>query len=511
MTQILFGQSYFLRFDPKLWEAMQPYAPLGTLYAAAVLREAGHEVSLFDAMLADSETQWAEQLDDVKPDILVIYEDNFNYLSKMCLERMRTAAIAMTDMARARGIPVIVAGSDASDHYSLYLENGADYVIIGEGEITLAALVEMLSKNERSPQTIPGLARKDDSEVRSSGRRPDLRDLDNLPFPAWDLIDVDRYRQVWLDAHGYFSMNMVTTRGCPYHCNWCAKPIWGQRYNSRSPENVAGEMAWLKQTYQPDHIWFADDIMGLKPGWMNRFADALEVRDASLPFKCLSRADLLLRDGDIDAMRRAGADIIWIGAESGAQKILTAMEKGTKVTELYECRRQLAEAGVRVGFFLQFGYPTENRQDIEATLQMVRDLMPDDIGMSVSYPLPGTKFHERVQDQLGEKQNWWDSSDLAMMYSGPYSTEFYRQLHVTLHKEYRSRKYAGELGQLMRSPTKLRPSHARKFAAMTFHAATLPMARRRLDQLERATENPINLRGLGTTLEESAIPTHQDN
>ena len=234
--------------------------------------------------------------------------------------------------------------------------------------------------------------------------------MDSLPRPAWDLVDVEQYRNAWLDRHGYYSMNMVTTRGCPYHCNWCAKPIWGQRYNSRSPEAVAAELKWLKETYHPDHIWFVDDIMGLKPGWMRRFADEIERLDAHVPFKCLSRVDLLLRDGDIDALRRAGCQIVWVGAESGSQKILDAMEKGTKVEQIYEASRRLHAAGVKVAFFLQFGYPGETREDIELTLQMVRDCQPDDIGMSVSYPLPGTKFYDRVHDELGAKQNWQDSS-----------------------------------------------------------------------------------------------------
>ena len=261
-----------------------------------------------------------------------------------------------------------------------------------------------------------------------------------LPFPAWDLVDVEKYRAIWLKRHGYFSMNMVTTRGCPFHCNWCAKPIWGQRYHSRSPENVAAEMKWLKETYHPDHIWFADDILGLKPGWLPRFADAVHAQGSRIPFKCLSRADLLTRAGEVDALARAGAQTVWMGAESGSQKILDAMDKGTRVEQIHEAARRLKAAGIRVGFFLQFGYPGETREDIEKTIQLVRDCDPDDIGISVSYPMPGTKFYDAVREQLGEKQNWQDSQDLAMLYQGPFSTEFYRKLHSVIHKEFRARK-----------------------------------------------------------------------
>src|SRR5690606_5212792 len=304
------------------------------------------------------------------------------------------------------------------------------------------------------PAGIQGLAYRDSAgQAVRTARRPDIRDLDALPFPAWDLVDVDRYRRIWRERHGYYSMNMVTTRGCPYHCNWCAKPIWGQRYNVRSPENVVAELKWLKETYQPDHIWFADDIMGLKPGWIERFADLVEEHDARVPFKSLNRVDLLLRGNVIEALKRAGCRTVWVGAESGSQKILDAMEKGTTVEQIYEATRRLHEVGIEVGFFLQFGYPGETWEDIELTLQMVRDCRPDDIGISVSYPLPGTRFYENVKAELGNKRNWYDSEDLAMLYRGPYPTEFYRKLHTVVHHEFRARRACG-----LRWPGRRRPS-----------------------------------------------------
>jgi len=450
MTQILLGQSYYLRFDPKLWEAMQPYPPLGTLYAASWLRQHGYHVALFDAMLAESEEEWAVALDQHKPQYAIIYEDNFNYLSKMCLLRMREAAFKMIDMAKSRGCTVILCGADATDHYEDYLNHGADYCLLGEGEETLVELLNQLSgKSEPQPESILGLAynspisspqspiaNRKSKIVNCNPRRPDITTLDSLPFPAWDLVDVEKYRNIWLKRHGYFSMNMVTTRGCPYHCNWCAKPIWGQRYNSRSPENVAAEMKWIKEKFAPDHIWFADDILGLKPNWIEKFVMSLNEADAVIPFKCLQRADLV-NEKTAPALAKAGCKTVWIGAESGSQKILDAMDKGDKVEDIYNAARLLRENGIEVGFFLQFGYPGENWEDVQMTLKMVRECAPDDIGISVSYPLPGTKFYERVKLELGEKQNWVDSEDLAMLHRGPFPTEFYRVLHGRVHYEFR--------------------------------------------------------------------------
>ncbi|MGE5236416.1 MAG: B12-binding domain-containing radical SAM protein [Acidobacteriota bacterium] len=504
MTDVLLGQSYFLRFDPKLWEAMQPYPPLGTLYAAAYLRRCGYEIGLFDAMLAESEQEWATAVDRHRPRYAVLFEDNFNYLSKMCLLRMREAAFTMARMAKERACTVVVCGSDATDHAGAYLGAGADYVIVGEGEVTLGELLDVLSGRRDTPvDNVPGLAFSTashgkavappaaESPVTVTRPRPVIAELDALPFPAWDLVDVPRYRSVWLGRHGYYSMNMATTRGCPYHCNWCAKPIWGQRYHARSPGNVAEEIAWLKRTYRPDHIAFADDIFGLKPGWVEQFATEVEARDARLPFKSLHRVDLLLREGTIDALARAGAKTVWVGAESGSQKILDAMDKGTKVEQIYRASRRLHDAGVEVCFFLQFGYPGETREDIEKTLQMVRDCRPDDIGMSVSYPLPGTRFFDSVKAELGRQQNWQDSSDLAMLYRGPFTTAFYRQLHTVLHKEFRARRSARQLAAQLRRPGGFRPRHLRQAAAAFFHAATLPVARMCLDRLARRTPEGI--------------------
>lgn len=451
MSEILFGQSYYLRFDQKLWEAMQPYPPLGTLYAASYLRKRGYEVALFDAMLAESEDEWLQALEKHHPHFAILYEDNFNYLSKMCLLRMRTAANRMMAMAKARGCVVIVAGADMTDHSSIYLDNGADFVLLGEGEETLGELMDSLTgRSKNSPYEIIGLTSR--KTLRAS-RRPDIRDLDELPFPAWELVDIPRYRKIWEDRHGYYSMNMVTTRGCPYHCNWCAKPIWGQRYNFRSPENVAAELKWLKETYHPDHIWFADDILGLKPGWMEKFSSIVRKENAIVPFKCLQRADLV-NEKVAAALNEAGCKTVWIGAESGSQKILDAMDKGDEVSDIYNATRLLHKYAIDVGFFLQFGYPGEDWSDIQKTLKMVRECMPDDIGISVSYPLPGTKFFERVKLELGEKQNWVDSEDLDMLYNGPYPTEFYRQLHGRVHHEFRLRRAWQEhdIGKIFRTP-----------------------------------------------------------
>ena len=478
-TDVLVGQAYYLRFDPKLWQAQQPYPPLGALYAASTLRAGGHRVRVFDAMLAQSEDEWAEALDRERPRVAVIYEDNFNYLTKMCLLRMRQAAQTMIGAARARGIPVVVAGSDATDHPEVYLDAGAHCVLIGEGELTLSEVINQLGGGFRF---VAGVCwREDDGTVRRSAPRLPVKDPDALPRPAWDLVDVERYREMWRAKHGYFSMHVSTTRGCPYHCNWCAKPLYGQRYAVRKPAAVAGEIAWMHAEYAPDHLWITDDIFGLQPGWVEQFAAALEAHSVHVPFKCLMRADQVSASV-VHALRRAGCRTVWLGAESGSQRVLDAMDKGIQVSQIDEASGLLRAAGIEVGLFLQFGYPGETRADIGETLAMVRRCQPDDIGISVSYPLPGTPFHERVRAQLGLKQNWTDSEDLTPMYRATFSDEFYRVLHRAAHAQFRLDK-AAKLRTLLRHPWQLRLSHARQAVSAMKYAGQLPALRWRLNRL----------------------------
>lgn len=424
-------------FDRKQARKKQPYPPLGTLYVAALLRQRGYRVAVFDSMLEDPERGFPEAMARHRPRIVAIYEDNFNFLSKMCLTRMRQVAFEMMDIAQAAGAQVIVNGSDASDRAAEYLEHGADFVLLGEAEWTLLEMVESLvGDSGKDPREITGLAYFDSigGGMTRTPPRPLMRDLDVLPFPARDLIDIGRYQEVWKNAHGYFSLNLVSSRGCPYRCNWCAKPIYGDSYHVRSAESVAREMEELKVRYGADHLWFADDTFGLQARWVADLADHVEQRDAAIPFKMQCRADLM-KASTVNSMRRAGCVEVWMGVESGSQKILDAMEKGQRIEQIRAAVQNLRRAGIRACFFLQFGYPGESWADIGKTIDLIRQTRPDDIGVSVSYPLPGTRFHSRVRAQLGEKTNWTDSEDLAMMFQGPYTSEFYRALHAALHAE----------------------------------------------------------------------------
>lgn len=440
MADVLLTHSYHLFYDTKQVRKMQPYPPLGTLYAAALLRQQGFSVALFDSMLEDPERGFPAALARHKPRVVAVYEDNFNFLSKMCLTRMRQVAFRMLEAARATGASVVVNGSDASDHVGEYLRRGFDFVLLGEAEWTLLELVQALTgPADKAAADIPGLAflgRRTGNVVRTPARAL-MQGLDVLPFPARDLINVERYRDAWKSAHGYFSLNVVASRGCPYRCNWCAKPIYGNSFHVRSAESVAEEMRELKEAFGAEHLWFADDIFGLKPRWTTELAEAVERRSATLPFKMQSRVDLMTPQ-TVRALQRAGCDEVWMGVESGSQKILDAMDKGTRVDQIAVARQSLRDHSIRACFFLQLGYPGETWGDIQQTIRLVRQTRPDDIGVSVSYPLPGTKFFERVREELGGKTNWLDSDDLSIMFKGTYTNDFYRALRDALHAEVES-------------------------------------------------------------------------
>ncbi len=434
---VLLGQSYFRVLDPKEYGRQMPYPPLGTLICAEMLRRSGHVVTFFDAMLGTPE-EFMKVFGSGSFDVVVFYDDEFNYLTKMSLYRMRETVLSMS---REIDLPVVVYSSDAMYAPEVYLRSGVDYVISGEGEFALLELLEALS-GKMPFSSIKGLHYYD-GELRMGERRKLHGNLDDFPDPAFDLVDMATYRSIWLTHHGYFSVNLSTSRGCTYGCNWCSKPLWGRTYQAHSPRRVANLMKDLSERYRVDHFWITDDIFGLKRGWLEEFRSILQEIDYLPQYKCLSRADLLVRGNTVELLKETGCQTVWIGAESGSQKILDAMEKGTRVEQIHEAVRLCRHQGIEICFFIQFGYLGEDWEDILQTRRLILETLPDDIGISVSYPLPGTKFYEMVKGQLGPKRHWMDSDDLDPLFPGTFPREFYRYLHRLVHNEYRLAKTDG--------------------------------------------------------------------
>lgn len=484
MSKLLFSHSYFMRFDPKQWATGQPYPPIGCLYAVSLMRNHGHEVFFLDTMFAHGPEEVIPPLQKHDPGYFIIYDDGFNYLTKMCLTNMREAAFEMMKFAKQKGCTVIVSSSDANDHFEEYLNEGADFILLGEAEQTLLELVTSIDKGETDFLSMPGLAFMQQGAVIKTTKRNVMKDLDGLPVPAWDLVDMNAYKKTWLRNKGYFSLNIATTRGCPFKCNWCAKPIYGNRYNTRSPQHVVNELKMLKEQFAFDHIWFCDDIFGLKPGWVSEFADLVEKEKLQFRFKIQARVDLMVQENYISDLARAGCDNVWMGAESGSQRILDAMDKGTTVQQIFEATKALKKNKIHPSFFIQFGYPGETRDDILKTIDMINTLLPYELGISVSYPLPGTAFYEKVKTQLRDKTNWTDSDELALMFRNTFAPAFYKQLHRYVHKNYQKHLALDTFRQLLAKPATASFGKLKKAISFLYYSPSAWLAKIKLGQLD---------------------------
>jgi radical SAM superfamily enzyme YgiQ (UPF0313 family) len=449
------------------------------------MRELGHDVSLFDTMFVKEPGELTAKLKSGCPDLFVLYDDGFNYLTKMCLTNMREAAFSMIRIAKEHGCTVVVSSSDSTDHYEQYLKTGADFVMIGEAEMTLTELSGALTRGASDVASIAGLAYEQDGHIVKTPRRSVMKELDSLPMAAWDLVNIEPYRACWLKSTGYFSLNVGTTRGCPFKCNWCAKPIYGNRYNSRSPQNVVNELVFLKQRFHFDHIWFCDDIFGLKLGWVNEFARLVKQERLKLRFKIQSRADLLLAEDGVKALASAGCENVWIGAESGSQQVLDAMDKGITTEQIKEATILLKKNNIRPSFFIQFGYPGETKEDIRKTIGMINSLLPSSIGVSVSYPLPGTLFYERVKKDFEEKTNWTDSDELKLMFKNTYQPAFYKQLHRYVQKNHRKHLAFDHLKKTLYNPVSLSVGTMKKAASLIYYIPAVFLAKMKLNALEK--------------------------
>jgi len=402
--KVLLTHSYFLQLDPKETANQKPYPPLAPLQLAALMqKELNITPYFYDVMFDETEKPLIAAIEKYQPDVLLVYDDDFNYLTKMCLENMRRAILAAVQSAHFEGIAV-AHGSDASDQAETYLQAGFDFVVHRNAE---QVVLDML-KNIRDGRTgllseLPSLSfLAGNRYCRNEAARGNYP-AEQLPIPAWPLIDLTPYRETWQRHYGYFSLNVSTAHGCPYRCNWCAKPLYGRTYKAIPPRRIAEEFAYLKNELEVQHLWITDDIFGLKPGWLAEFARAINELQATIPFKIQARADMM-DENYVRDLARSGCSEVWLGVESGSQKILDAMQKDTSIGQIETATRLLKGQGIAVGYFLQYGYPGESWTEIKMTLALLKRTLPEHIGISVSYPLKDTPFYEQVAAQMGEKK-----------------------------------------------------------------------------------------------------------
>ncbi len=473
--KVLISHSYFLYQDAKEAAAGKPYPPLASITLAAWLRqEVGVEAEFYDVTFDRDHTRLAAAISAYQPDVFILYDDDFNFLTKMCLENMRQAVFKMLAEAPHPGL-FIAHGSDASDQAEAYLRTGFDVVAHRNAEKTIVEIMKRL-KNRQAPEQLTQLDGLSFLEAGQYVQRPPGKTnlpLEASPLPAWEKMSLEPYREMWRRSQGYFSLNISTSHGCPYRCNWCAKPLYGRTYKALPPEQAARHFHYLAVELGAEHLWVTDDIFGLKPGWLKAFADALEALNLHIPYKCQNRADLITEES-ARQLARSGCREVWLGVESGSQKILDAMQKDETIDAIRNANRLLKQNGVEVGFFLQYGYPGEGLKEIRQTLRLVRECLPEHIGISVSYPLKGTPFYDQVAGRMGEKKNWKDSGDLALMYPGAFHPDFYRALHRYTHH------YFGFFSLFRRQPLRKK---LRRIAAQVRHIPGMISARLEMQKL----------------------------
>jgi radical SAM superfamily enzyme YgiQ (UPF0313 family) len=425
----------FLNEDPVEARLMTPYFPLGLLYLAAVAREAGYEVSIFDAMFRMGDEAFVAALKEKQPRVVGLG----------VLATVRAAALRLADLAHRHGATVIAGGADPTGRPESYLRhtsNGSrsvDVVVVGEGEQTLLELLPLLldgKPTDERLQAVAGLAYLGaNDQLLSTAARQHCTDLDGLPLPARNLIDIEAYRRAWLGRHGRFSLSIIATRGCPYGCKWCQKSVFGRSFRPRSPESVAKEMRLIKEQYQPDQLRIVDDVMGIDRQWVRAWHSAVLSHDAVIPFECLSRVDLMDEEL-VRLLREAGCIRIAFGAESGSQKMLDAMNKGARVEQIYQAAELCRRHGIETYFYIMLGYPGEEWVDIRQTVELLIETRPDQFSSTIAYPLPGTEFYDEVKHRLLDAPDWDYTAENRLLFQREHSTRFYRWVQRWLHQEW---------------------------------------------------------------------------
>jgi len=488
MTDVLLVNPLHLNQDPVERRLVTPYFPLGLLYLAAVARGAGYSVAVYDGMFEESDEAFHEALARHKPRLVGI----------AALATVRRAAQRLAGIAKGSGAIVVLGGADPTGRPEAYLGGSAhagavDLVVMGEGEQTFVELLRRLSaanwRLDAQLDDLRGLALPDgQGGIRRTPECPHQADLDSLPFPARDLINVERYQAAWRAAHGYSSLSVIAGRGCPYGCTWCQKSVFGRSYRMRGPESVAEEIGQIKERYHPDQIRVVDDVLGIDRRWLKKWHDALLARDAVIPFEALSRVDLVDEEM-IQLLREIGCRRLAFGAESGSQKVLDAMQKGTRVEQIRRAAELCRKHGIETYFYIMLGYPGEDWTDIQATVDLLRATRPDEFSSTVAYPLPGTEFYEQVQDRLVPAADWQHSAENRLLFQRRYSTRFYHWTQRLLRKEWQAARLAhGEL--------KMTPGQRARLAGSRLMTRAAVLALRWMPgNAEPLPEGPPNLVG----------------
>ena len=429
--KILLAHAYCLALDQAEREVMKPYPPLGILYLSAYLKQKGHEVVVFDGTFAE-------------PNAFVAVHRAFQpeaigfYANMMSRRRVLALRAMIGDDA-----PVAVGGPDPPQYADAYLDHGFDVVITGEGERPMTAWLEH-TRDRDAWSAIEGLIfRRDGQTVHAPAQKPEVP-LDDLPLPDRGAIDLEAYLSYWERHHGVRPISLITSRGCPYRCTWCSHNVYGYSLRKRSPEAVIEEMAWLAEHYRFDQYWFADDVFTIQPKWVLQLRDLLAQRpELRKPFECISRADRLT-EPLVAALREMNCFRLWVGAESGSQRLLDLMKRRVTRDQVLQAMTWLREAGVETGMFFMWGFMDESYEDVLQTVDLAARCRPDIALTTIAYPIKGTVFHQNLQESglILEEIAFSEGSDRDTRIKGQPGADLYRYANHLLHDSLRSSRLA---------------------------------------------------------------------
>ncbi len=426
MADILLTHGYFLGEDEKEQQIMKPYAPLGLLYLSAYLKRAGFGAEIYDSTWG-SKPELGARLAREPGGVLGIYTNLIT----------RANVVAIVAEAKRHGWTVVLGGPEAANYPDQYLAHGADVVVVGEGEETLAELLPALaSRGKHRLHGVLGTTFRDEAgQIVANPPRPQIADIDSLPWPDRTAIDLPKYVDTWRTHHGMGSVNLITARGCPYKCKWCSHAVFGYSYRRRDPVDCADELQHIRDVYRPDQVWYSDDVFTINHRWLYDYAGELKRRGLHLPFETISRADRMMKEEVLETLAAMGCYRIWIGAESGSQRILDAMQRGVKVEQVEWATRAAQRHGIEVGMFLMWGYDGEELEDIEATIDQLKRWNPDVFLTTVAYPIKNTPFFEKVADRTVLTKDWASASDRDYAIRGRHSRGYYKHADTWLRSE----------------------------------------------------------------------------
>jgi anaerobic magnesium-protoporphyrin IX monomethyl ester cyclase len=432
--RVLLVDPYMARSDPMERKFVELYPSLGLLTLGAYLRDHGHDVQMVDLTFQRDVSPVTRAIRSFHPHVVGVHTKTLTF------ER----AVEVARRARAEGAFTVAGGPDAATRAAAYLAAGFDAVVGGEGEVTLDELARAVTDG-RDPAAVAGITVQRGDQLVRGAHRAFLRDLDELPLPAWDLIDMDRYLGEWKRRTGERRAAVLTSRGCPFDCSWCSKPTFGRTFRQQSPARVVQELLELQERYGVDYVRFCDDVFGISRPWIEELMDRMEASALRIQFECLARVDLLKPDL-LHRLRSVGLARVYVGVESGSQKMLDLMNRGTKLAQVERTAEALRQEGIRQFWFLMLGYPGETLEDIEATLQLFRRFSPEEYSVSIAVPIPGTRFHETVKERLlGKPRARRSSGGSTLLYEAAYPESLYRWQQARFGLEARLGQARGRL------------------------------------------------------------------